>query len=342
MQKSLLLIGNHLSASGQNKSVGEELAMHLEHAGYHALLVSRQQNKPARLLDMLLTILRKRRVYDLAEVDVFSGPAFLWAFLSARLLKLINKPIILTLHGGALPDFGKKHSYWVEQLLSSADAVVSPSQYLHDELTTYKINIQVIANGLDIENYPFHSREKPLANLVWMRAFHQIYDPSLAPKLLGILKNQGFEPHLRMVGPDKADGSLEEVLHVAQELQIVDKIEIIRGIPKEQVPDFLARGDIFINTTKYESFGVTVLEAAACGLCIVTTNVGELSYLWEDGIDALLVPPNDPQAMADAVIRVLTEPGLAARLSENARKKAERFDWSVILPQWEALFQSLQ
>ncbi|MCI0552022.1 MAG: glycosyl transferase family 1, partial [Anaerolineae bacterium] len=57
--------------------------------------------------------------------------------------------------------------------------------------------------------------------------------------------------------------------------------------------------------------------------------------------DALLVSPNDPEAMASAVRRILTEPGLAEQLSRNARKKVEQFDWSVILPQWEAMFMRI-
>ena len=104
---------------------------------------------------------------------------------------------------------------------------------------------------------------------------------------------------------------------------------------------YLAEGDIFLNTTNYESFGVSVLEAAACGLCIVTTDAGELPFIWQDGVDALIVPVNDARAMAAAVTRILAEPGLAAKLSTNARKNAEKYDWSVILPQWEELFKSL-
>ena len=79
----------------------------------------------------------------------------------------------------------------------------------------------------------------------------------------------------------------------------------------------------------------------ACGLCIVSTRVGGIPYLLEDGSDALLVPPNDPDAMAAAVRRILTEPGLAERLSRNARQKASGFDWRTILPRWEALFTEI-
>ena len=96
-----------------------------------------------------------------------------------------------------------------------------------------------------------------------------------------------------------------------------------------------------MNTTRFESFGVSVLEAAAAGMCIVSTNVGELSYLWEHGKEALLVPPSDPQAMASAVRRLLTEPGLCQLLSKAAHDKAQTFDWAAVMPRWESLLTTL-
>ena len=140
-----------------------------------------------------------------------------------------------------------------------------------------------------------------------------------------------------MYGPDKADGTYQSVIDYIFQAGIKDGVNIAGPIPKTDVPAHLDQHDIFLNTTTAESFGVSVMEAAALGMCIVTTNVGELPYIWTHEHDALLVPPNDPQAMADAVRRILTEPGLAERLSRNARAKAEQFDWSVILPQWETL-----
>jgi glycosyltransferase involved in cell wall biosynthesis len=101
------------------------------------------------------------------------------------------------------------------------------------------------------------------------------------------------------------------------------------------------KGDIFLNTTHVDNTPVSVLEAMACGLCVVSTNVGGIPYLLEDEYDDLLVTSDDPVAMTTAVRRLLIEPGLAPRLSRNARQKAEQFDWSNILPQWEALLTSV-
>jgi glycosyltransferase involved in cell wall biosynthesis len=69
----------------------------------------------------------------------------------------------------------------------------------------------------------------------------------------------------------------------------------------------------------------------------VSTNVSGIPYLLEHEKDALLVPPDNAEAMAEAVRRLLKEPGLVNRLSYNALKKVEQFSWTIILPQWESL-----
>ena len=109
------------------------------------------------------------------------------------------------------------------------------------------------------------------------------------------------------------------------------------SVSKTDIPRILQEGDIFLNTTNVDNAPVTVVEAMACGLCVVSTDAGGVPYLVEDGVDALLVGRNDPDAMATAVRRILGDPVVAASLSKNARIKAEAFDWNRVLPQWEAL-----
>jgi glycosyltransferase involved in cell wall biosynthesis len=84
-----------------------------------------------------------------------------------------------------------------------------------------------------------------------------------------------------MIGPDKGDGSLERMQQLASSLDVSNDITIIGGIPREEVPIWLSKGDIFVNTSNFDNTPVSVLEAMACGLCIVTTNVGGIPYLLE-------------------------------------------------------------
>jgi glycosyltransferase involved in cell wall biosynthesis len=84
---------------------------------------------------------------------------------------------------------------------------------------------------------------------------------------------------------------------------------------------------------------VSVLEAAAFGLPVVSTDVGGIPCLLRDGEEALLVPEGDAEAMAGAVRRLLDEPGLAGRLSSAGREVAERSSWLRVKPLWEELLR---
>ncbi len=341
MKPSVLLIGNHFSDRSHNQNAWQSLAQQLRSSGYSVHTCSDKRNKVLRLADMLSTIWLQRNTYQLAQIDVFSGYAFLWAYSSAKLLNRLNKPYLLTLHGGNLPSFARKHPTQVKSLLTHAIAVSSPSPYLQGAMQPYRQNIQVIPNALEISHYSYLQRTKPEPKLIWLRAFHEIYHPEMAIEVLSDLRKDFPTAGLIMIGPAKDERSFERTKYLAENLRLSMAVEFPGKVAKTDVPFWLNKGDIFINTTRVDNTPVSVLEAMACGLCIVSTDVGGIPYLLQDGLDALLVPPDDPIAMANAVRRILTEPGLASRLSSNAHKNSEKFDWNNILPMWENLFYSL-
>lgn len=333
----VLLIGTYLSKYNGTIGIGEQLAYKLPVLGIDVLISSRQKNQIARIADMLGTLFKNYRAVDVVTIDVYSGRSFIYAetvLLAARLLK---KPTILVLRGGNLPLLTAQQPFRVRRLLDRAQTTVTPSKYIKSSLSEICDNIHLLPNAIEIGNYPYRLRHNPAPRLAWLRAFHNIYDPVLAAKALALIAKRYPDVRLSMFGPDKNDGSLNAVRTVVTDCGIGEHILIPGPLPKSAVPSQLGSFDIFLNTTTAESFGVSVVEAAALGMCIVTTNVGELPYIWTHDHDALLVPPNDPEAMAAAVRRILTEPGLASRLSQNARQTAEQFDWSAVLPQWESL-----
>jgi glycosyltransferase involved in cell wall biosynthesis len=288
---------------------------------------------------MLLTTYRKRRQYGVAITTVYSGASFIWAEAVGWLLGRLGKANVLSLHGGALGQFTDHYPRRVERFLHRAEAINTPSEFLFQRFKGICPNLVIIPNGIEVCRYKSHFRKTASPKLCWLRAFHAIYRPWVAVETLGMLSVEFPGASLTMIGPDKGDGSLERCRRLAGDLGVADRLRIVGAVRKSEVPRWLAENDIFLNTTDFESFGVCVMEAAACGLCIVSTNVGELPLRWKDGEEVLLVPPGDPRAMAAAARRILTEPALAERLSRNARAKAEQFDWSVILPQWEALLR---
>lgn len=339
---SVLLVGNFLSAAGRSRGVCEDLAVRLQRSGWRMLCTSSKPGRIARLLDVTTTIWRRRAEYRVAQVDVFSGPGFLLAMAAARALQAARKPYVLTLHGGDLPAFTRRWPAAVRRLLQSAEAVTAPSRYLLEALRPYRPDLELLPNPLDASSYPFTLRASPRSRLIWLRAFHEIYNPSLAPRVLARLRAHHPDVHLTMFGPDKGDGSLEKTRRVAAELGVADRLTMAGPVAKTDVPQAISQGDVFLNTSHIDNTPVSVLEAMACGLCVVSTDVGGMPYLIEHERNGLLVPRDDADAMAAAVSRLLAEPALAAQLSQNARLAAEQCDWSLVLPRWETLFDRLK
>jgi glycosyltransferase involved in cell wall biosynthesis len=341
MKLPVLLVGNFLSSTLGNRSVCEDLAMRLAASLWPVLTTSERRGRLPRLLDMVSMAWCRRYDYAVAQVDVFSGAAFVWAEAVCQILRWLGKPYILTLRGGNLPAFTQRWPRRVHHLLRSAAVVTTPSRYLLENMAYYCTNLRLLPNPLDLSAYKFRQRQQLQPYLVWLRSFHSMYNPSLAPKALARLVESFPDISLAMIGPDRGDGSLQAMQQLATELGVAHRIGLPGKITKAEVNDWMSRGDIFLNTTNVDNTPVSVLEAMACGLCVVSTNVGGIPYLLEHEHDGLLVPPDDPAAVTTAVRRLLTEPDLAERLSRNARQKAEQFDWSIILPQWEALLTSV-
>jgi glycosyltransferase involved in cell wall biosynthesis len=334
---TVLLIGNFLSAMNRGRGVCEDLAVRLTDADWRVLTASSKTTRFGRLSDMLQIAWRRRRQYRVASVEVYSGRAFRWAEAVCKMLRVLDKPYVLTLHGGNLPQFAARRPRRMRRLLRSAHAVTVPSPYLREQMRPYREDLRLLPNPLDVGRYRYTVRSNPQSRLVWLRSFHSLYNPSLAPRVLAILSREFPQVGLVMVGPDRGDGSLQATRRTAADLGVLDRITFPGSVSKGDVPAWLSRGDVFLNTTNYDNTPVSVLEAMACGLCLVSTDAGGVPYLIDDGVDGLLSPRDDPQRMAAAVTRILREPALAERLSRNARAKAESCDWSAILPRWQSL-----
>lgn len=335
----VLMISNFLSANGTSRGACEELADRLIQSQCHVITTSSLSRRIPRLLDMVSTIWRRRHDYDVAQVDVYSGFAFRWAEASCHVLRRLEKPYVLTLHGGGLPDFAMRNPGRTRFLLKSASAVTTPSQYLQDRMSCYRGDLKLIPNSLDIDKYTFRVRKNPLPKLIWLRSLHRMYNPVLAVQVLATVKKQYPDATLLMVGPDKGDGSENEVKQAIEKFKLANSVKLHGVTAKADVPRMLNTGDIFLNTTNVDNTPISVIEAMACGLCIVSTDVGGIPHLLTHQDDSLLAPPRNAESLANAVCRYLSEPTFAMSMSTNARSRAEQFDWSNTLPLWQSVLR---
>lgn len=136
---------------------------------------------------------------------------------------------------------------------------------------------------------------------------------------------------LVMVGPKK-DRSYEDCRKYAETNNL--PVEFTGKLDKKE---WIARSkgaDIFINTSNVDNQPVSLIEAMALGLPIVSTNAGGIPFLLSHEEDAVIVQKNDIEKMASAIQELLEEPEIAQTLSEKARRKAEPFDWKNVKQSW--------
>jgi len=331
MMKKILYLGNKLEKHGNSATNIDTLSPLLEAEGYHVKSVSSFKNKPLRLLHMLSSIVTGEKI-DIVLIDTYSTTNFWYVVLGAKLCKLFNLQYILILHGGKLKQRISHSSDWILQIFHKAEANVVPSHFLKDQLREFQFeNIVCIPNSIEITNYRFKKRKDLKPRLLWVRAFNEIYNPELFLKL--VKKLQKYYPDLTacMVGPDK-DGTLEKMKAISESQEL--NIQFTGKLSKAEWIDLSESYDIFINTTNVDNTPVSLIEAMALGLPIVSTNVGGIPYLISHEENGLLIESNNVQSMTEAVIKLLEDQKMAERLSIAGRRKSEEFDWKKVKLKW--------
>jgi glycosyltransferase involved in cell wall biosynthesis len=315
---------------------GQKLSDLFVQAGYSVTAVSEYRNPYARLLDTVTTLARKGRKIDLVIIEVYSGRAFAIADAATRVSRLHRRPVVMWLHGGALPEFVERFAAWADSVFRRASLVVAPSEYLAGLARRRGYRVRVIPNVIDLPAYPWRLRGKLTARLFWMRSFHPVWNPAMALRVLARVRRTHPDADLVMAGQDK--GYEPEIRKLAQELGLDGSVRFAGFLDMESKAREGMRADIFINTNRIDNMPVAVVEACAMGLPVVTTNVGGIPDLLRDGHTGLLVPDDDDQAMSDAILRLMADPALAERLSVNGRELAQRSSWASLRGEWESAF----
>lgn len=288
----------------------------------------------------------------LAEVDAaleLAGPgavAIVGVFTGEARLALVEHALararargnrtIAVLEGGAIPELCRDDPDRVRRLLARADVVASTSRYLARAVAPLGVEPFGIRNTIRIEHYPFEARTRVRPRLLWMRAFESaVYNPELAVRVVAELLPRWPTLALSMAGLD--DGGLESTRRLAEQLGVAGAVTFHDFLEMDDKRAMMRGADVFLNTNRSDNSPVSVMEAAAMGMPVVATDVGALSEIVAHEHSGLLVPSDDPVAMARATERILADEALARAMSHAARSCAEAFDAASTFPLWTRL-----
>jgi N-acetyl-alpha-D-glucosaminyl L-malate synthase BshA len=264
------------------------------------------------------------------------------AYLAKQMLRDRGVKTVTTLHGTDITLVGQAPSFFAVTRFSieESDCVTSVSRWLKDEtirIFNPKRNIRVIPNFVDIKAFrprDLSDRRSQFAApgekiLLHISNFRPVKN---LPALVEVFDRvRGEHPaRLLLVGDGPERGPVETLVH---ERGLGEAVTFLGN--QEYVEDLLPHADVFLLPSLHESFGLVALEAMAVGVPVVATNVGGPNEVVVDGECGFLRGPRDVPGMVEAVLRILTDPGLASAMGEaGVRRVRESFTLDTIVPQY--------
>lgn len=343
-KKAVLILGLFVKEGAKNKTIRtaeDRIATMFRHNNIPVITSSAASGKYRRFVETVRAVIRERNAYDTAMVPLFgTWPAFLWQEVITRLLKLVNKKVILGIHGGSIPeriDKGAKRFY---RAMRRADVLFAPSAYLSQYFSGKDFDICVIQNPVDLSSYTFHKKKAIRPRIIWMRAFTDIYNPYMAVRVAKRLSEKYDDFDMVMAGKD---GPLSnEVKTMAKREGLEKKIHFPGYINMQQKLAYAAAYDIYICTNKIDNTPVSLTEFMQLGLPIVSVNTGGIPYMIEDGKNGLLVDFDDDEAMFNKIMMLIRDQELAQSIIANAYNYVQQYDESNVIKKWDAVLQKLQ
>ena len=201
-----------------------------------------------------------------------------------------------------------------------------------------RVPLEIVPNGVDVR--AFSDPGRPVEGLpagpkiLWVNRLDPQKGFEIMLRAFEQIASEVGEVHLLVAG----DGR-DRVLLRSLPGDLRSRILRLGTVAHEALPRYHAAADVFVSpATGQESFGIVLVEAMAAGVPVVASDIEGYREVVRDGVDGLLVPPNDPNALAAAIRRVLSEPELAAALKAAGRSRAQAFSWQAVAPRLEAVY----
>ncbi len=300
------------------------------------------------LTSKLVDVVKHERL-DLLHVH-YAIPHASAAWMAQQILAAqgIRIPFITTLHGTDITLVGRDPSFEpvITFAIEHSDGVTAVSESLRTDTYLHfpvKREIEVIPNFIRMERYAMGSDpvlrkrfapngEKLLVHVSNFRPVKRVED--VMSTFLGVRKQIPARLLLIGDGPDRQLIEAEcRANHICDDVCFLGKMTDPEAI--------VASCDLFLLTSETESFGLAALEAMACGVPVVSTDVGGTSEVVENGVAGLLNTLGDVAAMTTNALKILSDPATLARYRAGALRSAARFDLPKVLPRYEELYHEV-
>jgi L-malate glycosyltransferase len=290
------------------------------------------------VITMLLycaSLLARVRKCDVVHIFSASYLSFVLAPTPALLIaRLYGKRSVLNYHSGEAEDHLSRWRRTAVPTLRMADEIVVPSEYLVRVFAGFGLRARAVYNFVPTARFRFRER-RPLRPLFFSnRNFEPLYNVACTLRAFALIQKRFPEAGLTLAG----NGSLRaELERLGRELGL-RRLTFAGRITPERMPALYDEADIFLNSSEIDNMPVSIIEAFAAGLPVVTTDAGGIPFMVTDGETGFLTARGDYEAMAARAVRLLEDAETASRLARNAHLECRKYSWAAVRDEWLKLY----
>ncbi len=321
---------------------GAEVVMVPVNAAYRPSWVAKIKGVRAafRLAAYVLRLWTVAAQVDLFHVMANSGWSWhLYAAPAIWIARMRGRAVIVNYRGGEADVFFKRQRWLVAPSLKRASTIIVPSAYLAEVFEKYGFSAQIVPNIIDLSRFspaPQTAVPGPGPRILVARNLEAIYDNASALRAFAMVRRVHRGATLVIAGSGSALAALQQL---AQQLGVAAAVQFTGRVENAAMAALYRASDIVLNPSLADNMPISVLEALACAVPVVSTRVGGIPALLQQDVTALLVAPGAPQAMADAVLSLLQTPARARRIAAAGCSFVQQFSWQEVAPRWLAQYR---
>lgn len=330
----ILQIANYSEMGGGISVQVKLLRDLLRGEGYTCDILS-TKGSAAKRVKVFCALFSKGRKYDVFHIHACSGRGFLPAVLGINIGRLLKKRIVLTFHGGGAEGFFRRKQRLVQCYLNRTSANIVLSGFIGRVFDRYGIPYTVIPNILDVDGSVFRARKEIRPYFIGIRSLTETYNIKCTLKAFAIVQETYPDARLTLLGSGPLKAELEQFVtdHHIQNVTFVGQVQ------NTEISRYLNEADIMVSSSRFDNMPVSILEGFRAGVLVISSNVGGVPYMIEDGRNGLLFESDNDRQMAEKMTAAVEEPDATRRMIANARQSLENYKWENCREKLLALYK---
>ncbi|MDP2431398.1 MAG: glycosyltransferase family 4 protein [Pseudomonadota bacterium] len=285
-----------------------------------------------RLTPYLWRLWRAAGICDLFHIMANSGWSWhLFAAPAIWIARARGIPVLINYRGGEAGQFLRGGAAVVRFSMKRAAALIVPSGFLQQVFARHDMPAKIVPNIIDLEKFHPADHLPTSPHVVLARNLEPLYDIASGLRAMAILLREHPLARMSIAGSGPERARLEAL---ADELGIAAQVRFTGRLDSQEMAALYRDASLSLNTALADNMPNSVLEALACGLPVVSTDVGGVPFLVRHEETALLVSPGDADAMATAMARLIGDDALRQRLIRNGLEHVQAFTWERVGKQW--------